>query len=213
MNAFPAFPAHKPKLLLRMLSISPFHNHYETILLPANRHTHPPTMTMFLLADVLDLTPQGTQATISSDNARGHGKQKEQERQRKRSESRQQSQLFMCRKPRRTADAHGDGTMSEPTTTTATTMHKLYPSGKRSPLLPLSSPMSVRDFLHHDMMEAAFFPSLGGKNSPRQPVRKTSMEGFVPIRFCNNNNDESQEYRPEHQAAVCLADILSSMEL
>lgn len=182
-------------------------------------------MTGFHLSDLL-ASAHVDHATVAIDNARGHGKQSERERRRRRHESRMQSQLYMCRKPRRTADEDGDCVMVDDCDTnpdaTSSLMYRRAPSfiksmssapdrpplsPKRSSLDLQSSPLSVQDFLHQDMMAAAFHSS--EKDLPRKPVRRTSIEDFEPVRF----SDESPHRQLRSQATVCLAEILSSIEL
>ena len=161
------------------------------------QHTKTSIMTSFCLLHLLG-DAQTSTLSLEVDNAVGHGNHKEEARRVERQRSRDESQRYMCRKPRRTADACTTmihRSLSPVSGPTSTNTERCY------------SPMSVTDI--------GFFGSLvknsnakNGHRNARKPVRHQSFTVTdAGISALRENN------RCGRTEMSSLANILSTLEL
>ena len=181
----------------------------------AHTQTPSPTMTAFFISDLL-----GTEAiSLASDNAAGHGKHIEQERRRQRQHSRIQSQHFMCRKPRRTADEQSHRAAIQTNECNSTLSPFLSP-GRLSPIpkycaeklnmaqhtnftvqdclqanRPSCSPTNLEELTIENHSKPSPLTAISPRNACK-PRRRASIDAFEPIQFLDQTDQSEQNDSP-----------------
>ena len=188
-------------------------------------------MTRFHISDIFDRDLL-QDAVLAMDNAAGHGNFREEERRRKRQHSQVKSQLYMCRKPRRTTDDR-----------TSTCVHRCKSiSGISTRHLPLhqksldreqlhrvSSTMTMNALYRKQLMEMsvsqhmeAVIPTMNGNyrssRNASKPERQASLENVDSLFSPDDDSENDSQEDPAdvlslHEKASTLANILSTIKV
>ena len=190
-------PTTKTLCILELLGDLGHHNiNHKQGISPIKNTSEPTKMISFCLLHLLG-DDQACTLSLEVDNAVGHGNHQEEARRMKRQRSREQSQHYMCRKPRRTAD-------DCPTTPMPSTISR---GTERS-----YSPMSVTDFRPFDE-SAKLSNANNGLRNALKPVRRSSVKVLSVSAMDGLKSSHRENHRLGRGETSSLANILSTLEL